>query len=140
MPGSIYTEEVVAIRGLGLQLTTTKGFKWPLPLPIAQPSWTYPLSAVTTFVPLSSIGDVIINEGVYGWGVIYYLAIVTWASGQGSVQGAKSEPKLVVAFPELLPRLKDLRDVWQGVRATLFDELGQDIATDGLDHACDGWT
>ena len=30
----------------------------------------------TTFIPLSTIQDVLILEGIHGWAVIYYLAVL----------------------------------------------------------------
>ncbi len=163
MVGLAFLEEIVAIRGLGIQLTTTKGLQITIPTipslspfvnhptnsdspspspksvprpdsaPTAALTLTVKVSASVSFIPLSSIGDVIINEAVYGWGIIYYLAILTWSPAQGGAQGEPSDAKLVIGFPELLPRLALVREVWQGVRATLFDELDPNNTSDD-DH------
>jgi len=166
-----FAEEIVAVRGLGIQQSTTRGIRITLPaLPLlslffspsaprppssspgsdaptkARPAptltppppltLTFPLSTSTSFVPLTSIGDVIVNEAVYGWKIIYYLAIVTWIGGSAQGGGSDAPPsdaKVVVGFPELLPRLAEVRAVWEGVRATLFDETGEgESDEDGL--------
>ena len=106
-------------------------FSSPTPGPATPPpTVAFPISSNITFVPLSSIGDVVINEGVHGWRIIYYLAILIWSPAQGGAPGRPTEVKVAVAFPELLPRLAEVTKVWQGVRATLFDELEDDQSKD----------
>lgn len=66
-------ESILAVRGLGLQLSTTRGFVCTLPR--GQPR-SVALSTSRQFVPLSSISDVVVNEGVWRWQIIYYLVII----------------------------------------------------------------
>lgn len=98
-------ESIIAIKGIGLQLTTTRGLTLTLP-PFfsfnlySQPTASdakkrkgtkFPLSTSNLFIPLDSISDIIINEGIYGWRVIYYIVIIQ--------QQGKEGIKLRVAFP-----------------------------------------
>ncbi len=56
-------ESVIVFPGHGIQLETRNGFK--------------KMSTTTRrFIPLTVIRDVIINEGLFGWNVRYYLAIM----------------------------------------------------------------
>ena len=52
--------------------------------------WNLSLSASRTFIPWSSLEDFLINEGIRGWDIRYYLVAITRTS-QGDV-------KLQVAF------------------------------------------
>jgi len=63
-------------------------------------------------IPASEISAVIINEGLYGWNVRYYLAVVT------KVGEAQS---LYVLYENQLPRMPILRDVYHNLQVSLFD-------------------
>lgn len=129
--GQVLEESIIAVKGIGLQLTTTRGlsmslpnlFYFPLPSDpsavdskrtLRKSATRFPLSTSNLFIPLESISDIVINEGIYGWRVIYYIVII-------QTQG-KEEVKLRIAFSELLPRLAELKEVWRGTRSVLFDE------------------
>ncbi|KAM0755900.1 hypothetical protein T439DRAFT_15220 [Meredithblackwellia eburnea MCA 4105] len=110
---TVLYESILVISGLGLQLSTTRGCL--LAFPLLGTSYKIPLSTSRRFVPLSSISDVVINEGIFRWKIIYYLVIIQ--------DRGKGEIKLRVGFPELLPRLEEVKKVWIGIRHILFDEL-----------------
>lgn len=110
--GVVLSETILTIGGLGLQLSTTRGLLLSFPL-ISSSTLKIPISTSSQFLPLTSISDVVINEGIYGWTIIYYLVII---------QHNSKAVKLHVGFPELLPRLDELLRVWIGVRHTLFVE------------------
>jgi hypothetical protein len=114
---------------------------------------TLTLSTSKLFVPLSSISDVVVNEGIWRWQIIYYLVIIrnedsaseakleigfkVSARVLGQARTARSESILETALmtgtlachqrwlQELLPRLAQVRQVWSGIRQTLFDELSE---------------
>ena len=75
-------ESVIPLPSFGLQLSTTRGLSFPNPTSLshwhATPTFRMILSISTsqTFIPLSDISTVIINEGLSRWSVRYYLAIV----------------------------------------------------------------
>jgi hypothetical protein len=56
--------------------------------------YVVPLSKDSIFLPLDSISDVVINEGVSGWKIIYYLIIIQDEKGEGD-KGVK----LRIGFP-----------------------------------------
>ncbi|KAL8284267.1 hypothetical protein RQP46_005016 [Phenoliferia psychrophenolica] len=91
---SVLNESILAIAGLGLQLSTTRGLV--LSFPTLSTPLKIPLSTSRLFLPLASISDVVINEGIYGWTIIYYLVIIQ-DEGQGPV-------KLRVGYPVGLPQ------------------------------------
>lgn len=84
------------LRGLGVQ-TSTGGR-----------TVFHPLQ--TRFIPTERVADVLVNEAFRGFGVRHYLVVV--------VRGG--EDRLVVVFPELLPRLDDVARVLEGARACLY--------------------
>jgi hypothetical protein len=65
------------------------------------------MSTAKTFVPLNSIQDVVINEGIYGWRIVYYIVVI---QDGGEEEGVK----LRVAFPvSLNDTLREVdTDVW----------------------------
>lgn len=65
-------ESITPLPSLGLQLSTTRGLSFPHP----SSRLLIPLSTSHTFVPLSEISTVVINEGLRRWSVRYYLAVV----------------------------------------------------------------
>lgn len=107
-PSSLLTpipETILSIRGLGLQLSTTRGFQ--LSLPFTSVTIEVPMSTAKTFVPLNSIQDVVINEGINGWRIVYYIVVI---QDGGEEEGVK----LRVAFPvSLIATLREVdTDVW----------------------------
>lgn len=62
------------------------------------------------FIPMPSIQEILLLEGIQGWSVIWYLAII-----QKDTIGSK----IHVIFKKSLPRLHILRQVWQGSRYVL---------------------
>ncbi|KAI4870617.1 GPI-GlcNAc transferase complex, PIG-H component-domain-containing protein [Hypoxylon rubiginosum] len=89
-------ERLLVLRGLGVQ-TSTGGR-----------TVFHPLQ--TRFIPTERVADVLVNEAFRGFGVRHYLVVV--------VRGG--EDRLVVVFPELLPRLDDVARVLEGARACLY--------------------
>ena len=70
-------ESIVILPSRGIQLETQRGI----------PGW--PMSISRTFVSLPALRDVIINEGLSGWNVRYYLALINQQkSGGHSLQVA----------------------------------------------------
>lgn len=65
-------ESITPLPGLGLQLSTTKY----LAIPWVHTSTPIVLSTSKTFIPLSEISTVVINEGLTRWSVRYFLAVV----------------------------------------------------------------
>ncbi|KAI0372833.1 hypothetical protein BV20DRAFT_990132 [Pilatotrama ljubarskyi] len=92
-------ESIIIIPSLGLQLETHRGFTG-----IA-------LSSSRRFLPWSSLEDFLINEGLRGWNVRYYLVAIT-RTQQGAL-------KLEVAFKNTLPRFPILLEVYHAVQEAL---------------------
>ena len=101
-------ESMVVVKGLGVQLSTTRGISTALPSVFhtvhssnqedrkgekdgGRSATRFAISTSNLFIPLDSISDIVINEGIYGWRIIYYLVII-------QTQG-KEEVKLRIAFP-----------------------------------------
>ncbi|KAI0709438.1 hypothetical protein C8Q76DRAFT_799443 [Earliella scabrosa] len=95
-------ESVVILPSLGVQLETHRGFAGRS------------LSVSRKFVPWSSLEDFLINEGLRGWNVRYYLVAMN-RTPQGALQ-------LEVAFENLLPRFPVLLEVYHGVQEALQNE------------------
>ncbi|KAI0636796.1 hypothetical protein C8Q77DRAFT_525005 [Trametes polyzona] len=95
-------ESVVILPSLGIQLETHRG-----------PSGI-PLFASRRFVPWASLEDFLINEGLRGWDVRYYLVAVS-RTQQGAL-------KLDVAFENILPRFPILLKVYHAVQEAIHAE------------------
>ncbi|EIW60056.1 uncharacterized protein TRAVEDRAFT_164502 [Trametes versicolor FP-101664 SS1] len=95
-------ESVVILPSLGIQLETHRGFLG------------FPLFAARRFIPWSSLEDFLINEGIRGWDIRYYL-VALHRTQQGAL-------KLDVAFESILPRFPILLKVYHGVREALQTE------------------
>ncbi|GBE82026.1 GPI-GlcNAc transferase complex, PIG-H component-domain-containing protein [Sparassis latifolia] len=95
-------ESVVVLPSLGIQLETHQG------LP------SLPLFTSRRFIPLSSLQDFVINEGLRRWDIRYYLVAI-----QRSQNGVIS---LEVAYENLLPRFAVLFEVYHGVHETLLGD------------------
>ena len=65
-----FIESVFALVPHGIQLETHYG----IPKTTITPSVT--LSVTRRFIPLSAIMDIVLNEGIRGWNIRYYLAII----------------------------------------------------------------
>jgi hypothetical protein len=75
---------MVALSALGIQLQTTRGIS--LSLSHKTPSIRIPLFTSSTFIPLEEISTIVIHEGLRGWRVEYYVAVIK-RSGAGIVVG-----------------------------------------------------
>ncbi|KAF9053555.1 hypothetical protein BDZ89DRAFT_284236 [Hymenopellis radicata] len=92
------SESIIVFPGHGIQLETRNGFE--------------KMSATTRrFIPLTVIRDVIINEGLYGWNVRYYLAVMT--------EDPLGHQEIHVAFANVLPRFPVLLEVYNGIHDIL---------------------
>lgn len=94
-------ESLLVMRGLGVQTSSAAG--------------SYLATTATRFIPTEKIQDILVNEAFRGFEVRYYLVVV--------VEG---EEDLVVVFPELLPGLKIVEEVWRGARACLYERRGEE--------------
>ncbi|KAF8595962.1 hypothetical protein BDV93DRAFT_500810 [Ceratobasidium sp. AG-I] len=99
----LHHESVLAIPTIGLQLEAHRG------LSIFGKHFTTRISR--TFIPISTISDIFINEGLCGWNVRRYLAILP-----------AEESRLQVVFEALDPPFPVLKEVYHGLRETLFSE------------------
>ncbi|KAI0797712.1 GPI-GlcNAc transferase complex, PIG-H component-domain-containing protein [Abortiporus biennis] len=97
----ILWESVIVIPALGIQLETHRGLPG------------IPLTVSRHFIPLSSIQDVFINEGLRRWDVRYYLAIIQTSHPQSF--------HLRVAYENILPYFPVLLEVYHGVQNILFE-------------------
>ncbi|KAI0362307.1 hypothetical protein OH77DRAFT_1388489 [Trametes cingulata] len=99
-------ESVVIIPSLGLQFETHRGFAGTA------------LSTSRRFMPWSSMEDFLINEGLHGWNIRYYLVAIN-RTQQGAL-------KLEVAFENILPRFPILVEVYHAVQEALQNESEPD--------------
>jgi len=101
-------ESLLVIQDLGLQLSS----RLELSFRCCGLAFDCPVSPLSTiYLPVSAVADILLLEGIQGWSVIWYLAIVE-QNGQSI--------KIKVPFETALPRLPVLRIVWAGVREILF--------------------
>ncbi|KAH9934662.1 uncharacterized protein B0H18DRAFT_927263 [Fomitopsis serialis] len=101
-------ESVVILHSLGLQLETQRG----LPL--------VPLFTSRRFIPLTSLRDFVINEGLRGWSVHYYLAVMQ--------QSSNGNVTIDVPFQNIMPRFPVLLEIYHGVHELLFDSPTSSIS------------
>ncbi|KZT68189.1 hypothetical protein DAEQUDRAFT_343932 [Daedalea quercina L-15889] len=94
-------ESVIILHSLGLQLETHRG----LPL--------VPLFTSRRFIPLTTLRDFVINEGLRGWSVHYYLAVIQ--------QSPNGDVTISVPFENIMPRFPVLLEIYHGVHELLFD-------------------
>ena len=114
-----YPESVVILPSLGIQLETHRG--------LAGRS----LFVARKFIPWSSLEDFLINEGLRGWNVRYYLVAIN-RTPQGALQlevafevGRKFVfivSMLIFSTQNLLPRFPVLLEVYHGVQEALQNE------------------
>lgn len=62
----LFLESIIVLPSLGVQLETRRGF----------PFFSRPLFTGRRFIPLCTLQDIIINEGLHRWDVRYYLAFI----------------------------------------------------------------
>jgi len=93
-------ESVILLPPHGIQFETHRGL------------FCMSLATTRRFIPLSTLRDVVINEGLRRWDVRYYLAAIR--------QNVHGELGLEVAFETLLPHFPVLLDVYRGVQEVLF--------------------
>lgn len=89
-------EEVFAVRGVGLQLSSRDGLR---------------RQSVCKVIDVNTIDAVVIHEGYFRHQVVYYLCVVV-----------KDSPDVVVLFEDTLPRLAALRHILRGIRHVLYNE------------------
>jgi len=94
-------ESVVVIAPHGIQLETHRGFPPSLVL------W-----ASRRFIPMSNLRDFVINEGLHGWNVRYYLTAIQRKGSNDFI--------LQVAYKNTLPHFRVLLKVYNDVQTTLF--------------------
>jgi len=94
-------ESVVVLPSKDLQLEVHRGLTG------------YPMHVERRMIPASQISAVIINEGLYGWNVRYYLAVLTKVNETQSIH---------VLYENQLPRMPILRDVYHNLQELLFDD------------------
>ncbi|KAF8212363.1 hypothetical protein K438DRAFT_1806405 [Mycena galopus ATCC 62051] len=93
-------ESVVVIPPHGIQLETHRGL----------PGFP-PLTVTRQFIPLASLQDFVIHEGLSGWNVRYYLAAIRLSED--------GEYQVHVAFENIMPHFEILLQVYRGVQAAL---------------------
>ena len=112
-----YLESVIALPPHGLQLETHYSFL------------SVPIFVSRRFVPLVMLQDVVINEGLSGWNVRYYLMTIKRERNDSlSIDVAfqvsahvQSRACLRPSFAQrILPKLPILKEVYQGVQQILF--------------------
>jgi len=94
-------ESVIVSRTTDIQLETHRGI------------FGRPLFVSRRVIPLSTLSDVIINEGLRRWDVRYYLAVLTTDSNGVQIQ---------VAYENLLPRFPVLHKIYLDIHEMLFNE------------------
>ncbi|ELU40953.1 PIG-H domain-containing protein [Rhizoctonia solani AG-1 IA] len=101
-------ESIFVFPSVGIQLETCRGLVF-----LGQ----YVLSAGASryFLPLAGISDIVINEGLCGWNVRRYLAVLS-----------AGESRLHVVFQNIDPPFPVLKEVYHGLRETLFDEWDEE--------------
>ncbi|KAL5631173.1 hypothetical protein ACGC1H_006869 [Rhizoctonia solani] len=101
-------ESILALPSIGLQLETHRGLSL---------FGHHVLSTGESreFLPISAVSDVIIHEGLCGWNVRRYLAVLS-----------AGESRLRVVFQALDPPFPILKEVYHGIRETLFEEWDDD--------------
>ncbi|CAN3353415.1 hypothetical protein DICA3_A06348 [Diutina catenulata] len=99
------TDSIIVMKDIGVQLISRK-------------SWRYQ-STVKTFVPLGSIIDLVLHEGMHDYGqVIFFLVILTKPDPKAN----SADGIIKVVFPEFLPRKDVLMKVRQLSRELLFGQ------------------
>jgi hypothetical protein len=89
------SESVLALPGLGIQLTCSHGFIPPSIIRSLHPGIPghVGVHVQTTFIPVSAMRDasaVILHEGIRRWSIVYYLGVIATKEVQ-SVRGAEEQ-------------------------------------------------
>ncbi|KAI0062332.1 hypothetical protein BV25DRAFT_1885654 [Artomyces pyxidatus] len=98
-------ESVLVIPPHGIQLETHRGFP------------SYPLFASRSFIPLTELQDFVINEGLRGWDVRYYLAAL-YKPSAGVL-------RVKVAYENILPHSPVLKEIYRGVHEYLQTSIDE---------------
>lgn len=98
----VISESVIVLPPHGLQLETQKGFRG------------IRMSTASRFIPVSELHDFLINEGLMGWNVRYYLVALQRPA-------AGSTTRLHVPYEHLLPFFPVLRIVYRRVQDLLYE-------------------
>lgn len=97
-------DSVIILKDIGVQLISKK-------------SWRFQ-NTVKVFVPLNNIIDLVVHEGMHGYGqVIFYLCILTKSN---DLDKNSPENSIKIIFPEFLPRKDILIKVRKLSRDLLF--------------------
>ncbi|KAK9457324.1 GPI-GlcNAc transferase complex, PIG-H component-domain-containing protein [Dipodascopsis uninucleata] len=90
-----YTEDsILVVHGFGIQLSS---------------SGTSIFNKRSEFIPMELVQDVIINEGFRNFSVIFFLAVMV-----------KGRNRLLVVFPNLLPRRSILEEIWRDIKRCMY--------------------
>jgi phosphatidylinositol N-acetylglucosaminyltransferase subunit H len=123
----LHSESVVVIPPHGVQLETHRGL----------PSW--PLMSSRRFIPMISLHDFVINEGLHRWNVRFYLAAIKLSGEEVSLQVAYEVCCYQTSVTTLsrhilqniLPHFPVLVEVYRGVQESLFfPETDVGVASD----------
>jgi len=76
------------------------------------------------FIPLTSIRDIVITEALRRWDIRYYLAVVH------EMQSVAREEEFMVPFENTQLLFPILKEVYHGLRETLYDEYDDRSASD----------
>ncbi|KAG9040817.1 hypothetical protein FS837_013060 [Tulasnella sp. UAMH 9824] len=113
MTHALIWQSITALPRLGVQLESHYG------LPHTPFSSAISLGCTRRFIPLASITDIVLNEGLTGWQFRYYLAVIY----QPGVEGDSEHVKVAVPFKDIRTYGPMLKEVYHGLRETLFDEF-----------------
>jgi len=96
-------ESVILLPPHGIQLESHRGM-----------TGMRPLFSKRRFIPATSLQDVVINEGLKGWNVLYYLVVVRHSNGRHCA--------LEVAYEDILPCHSVLLEVFEGVHECILSD------------------
>lgn len=103
------SDSIVIMENIGVQLISTS--RWRLSNGLRN----------SEFIPLSDIIDIVIHEGFHGYGqVIFYMCVLTRARSSNSGSGTGNSVKVI--FPNFLPRMDILLQVWKQSRSMLYGQ------------------
>lgn len=98
-------DSLMVMEGLGVQLSS-RGRWW---------FWNNKTSDI--FIPSSDIIDLVIHEGLHGYGqVIFYMCVLI------RTRGTSNDNMVKLVFPNFLPKKHILLQVWRHSRSMLFKE------------------
>jgi hypothetical protein len=97
---SVYKEEVLVVRGLGVYTSST--------------SWAGLSSSV--FLPHTVVGDIVVNEGVTMCRVVFYLTVTIVRREESTIDTYPLVLKLYPLFTEFHPRLSVIQESYHFLR------------------------